>query len=68
MQTARERAPVGIEPGIQHHALFWIPGSLAQHKIDYVNFALSERPRMTMTSKFPVPLRVDQAIDPLRRG
>ena len=49
MQTARERAPVGIEPGIQRRALFWIPGSLAQQKIDYVNFALSERPGMTMS-------------------
>jgi hypothetical protein len=39
--------PLGRRPGIQHRALFWIPGSLALRKIDYVNFAQSSRPGMT---------------------
>jgi pimeloyl-ACP methyl ester carboxylesterase len=41
--------PLGRIPGIQHLALFWIPGSLAQRKIDLVNFALSSRPGMTIS-------------------
>src|SRR3954469_19224288 len=31
--------PLGRRPGIQHRVLFWIPGSLASRKIDFVNFA-----------------------------
>jgi hypothetical protein len=40
--------PLGRGPGIQHHALFWIPGSPAKRKIDFVNFALCWRPGMTV--------------------
>jgi hypothetical protein len=36
-------------PGIQQRAPLWIPGSLAQHKIDEVNFAPGERPGMTVS-------------------
>jgi hypothetical protein len=31
----------------------WIPGSLALRKIDFVNFAQSQRPGMTVLCLFP---------------
>jgi hypothetical protein len=36
--------PLGRRPGIQHRALFWIPGSLAQQQIDFVNLRTARAP------------------------
>jgi hypothetical protein len=41
-------APPWAQTRNPDHALFWIPGSLTQRKIGFVNFALSERPGMTL--------------------
>jgi hypothetical protein len=41
--------PLGRRPGIHNpQSWLWIPGSLAQRKIDFVNLSLSKRPGMTV--------------------
>jgi hypothetical protein len=53
--------PLGRRPGIQHHALFWIPGSLAQRKIDAsINFVARLAPR---NDGFRMDARVKPAHD-----
>jgi hypothetical protein len=52
--------PFGRRPGIQHCALFWIPGSLAQRKIDAsINFVARLAPR---NDGFRIDARAVQAL------